>query len=168
MNLQEYMETISEITAGAVKELAIERSLESIEEAWRATMFDVSRFIKGESERGLVLGGVDEIAVLLEDHVMTIQSMAASRYVEPFRELMQEWEKRLALISEVSDVWIQVQRKYVCARLYRCSYFLLCVFLLGGCIWRESFWPETFDSSCPTRPRSLPSPTNTSSRSCKR
>lgn len=62
------------------------------------------RYLKGTQERGHILGSVDEIVLTLDDNAMNIQSMSASRYVEPFFDRVQKWEKSLSHISEVVDV----------------------------------------------------------------
>ena len=63
-----------------------------------------TRYLRGTEERGLILGSVDEITQNLEDNAMNLQSMAASRFVQPFFDRVQKWEKSLSHISEVVDV----------------------------------------------------------------
>lgn len=60
--------------------------------------------MKGTQERGHILGSVDDIVLSLDDNAMNLQSMSASRYVGPFFEKVQKWEKSLSHISEVVDV----------------------------------------------------------------
>ena len=62
------------------------------------------RYLKGTQERGHILGSVDEIVLTLDDNAMSVQSMAASRYVGAFFDKVQKWEKNLSHISEVVDV----------------------------------------------------------------
>lgn len=65
--------------------------------------------MKGTVEHGTILGAVDEIVLTLDDNSMNLQSMSASRYVGPFLEKVQKWEKSLSHISEVVEVrWISV------------------------------------------------------------
>ena len=64
----------------------------------------IPRYMRGTQERGHVLGAVDEIVMTLDDNAMNLQSMAASRFVGPFFEKVQKWEKSLSHISEVVDV----------------------------------------------------------------
>ena len=68
--------------------------------------------MKGAVEHGTILGVVDEIVVTLDDNSMNLQSMSASRYVGPFLEKVQKWEKSLSHISEVVEVSMYV-RTYV-------------------------------------------------------
>jgi hypothetical protein len=60
--------------------------------------------MKGTQERGHILGSVDDIVLTLDDNAMNLQSMSASRYVGPFFDKVQKWEKSLSHISEVVDV----------------------------------------------------------------
>ena len=60
--------------------------------------------MKGTQEHGSILGSVDDIVMMLDDNSMNLQSMVASRYVGPFLEKVQKWEKSLSHISEVVDV----------------------------------------------------------------
>ena len=41
---------------------------------------------------------------ILDDNSMNLQSMTASRFVGPFFESVQKWEKSLSHISEVVEV----------------------------------------------------------------
>ncbi len=68
--------------------------------------------MKGTEERGMVLGSTEDISLTLDDNAMSLQSMAASRFVAPFIETVQQWEKKLSLVGEVIDVWVVVQRKW--------------------------------------------------------
>ncbi|KAJ9583317.1 hypothetical protein L9F63_022334, partial [Diploptera punctata] len=75
--------------------------------------FVVVRHMKGNIDRGFILGPVDDILPVLEDNSMNLQSMAASQFVGPFLPLVQKMEKSLSLISEVIDEWLTVQRKWL-------------------------------------------------------
>lgn len=67
------------ILNNAIKELAIERGVKEIEEVWSTMAFKVIKHIKGTEERGWILGPTDEIAQVIEDNAMNLQSMAASQ-----------------------------------------------------------------------------------------
>ena len=113
MELHNFAEVISDIVTSAMKELSIEKGLQEVNDTWQSMRFSVHRYMKGTQERGFILGAVDEITTILDDNAMNIQSMSASSYVGPFLEHVQRWEKRLSHISEVVDVWMVVQRKWM-------------------------------------------------------
>lgn len=66
--------------------------------------FTVVPYMKGTSNRGFILGAIDEILQCLDDSSMNLQSMSASRFIGPFMNSVQNWEKSLSHISEVLDV----------------------------------------------------------------
>eukprot|EP01135_Chromosphaera_perkinsii_P009070 Nk52_evm1s1607 gene=Nk52_evmTU1s1607 len=113
MELHRYSDKIADIVDGAQKELNIEKGLNVLTETWKTTKFDISKYVKSGEERGYILGATDEINTLLEDNALNVQSMSASRYVGPFRDIATNWEKRLSHIGEVTDIWMQVQRKWM-------------------------------------------------------
>ena len=113
MELHNFADVISEIVTSATKELSIEKGLVEVTDTWSAMKFAVHRYTKGAQERGYILGAVDDINTILDDNAMNLQSMSASSFVGPFLENVQRWEKRLSHISEVVDVWMVVQRKWM-------------------------------------------------------
>ncbi|KAJ3091388.1 Dynein heavy chain 10, axonemal [Quaeritorhiza haematococci] len=113
MNLHEHSESINEIVSGAMKELSIENGLKEIESTWRNTKFTVVKYMKGNEDRGYILGAVDEIILSLDDNAMSLQSIGASRFVAAFLPTVQQWEKVLSHIGEVIEVWMVVQRKWM-------------------------------------------------------
>ncbi|XP_053336632.1 dynein axonemal heavy chain 10 [Clarias gariepinus] len=113
MELHKYADVIGEIVTTAVKELSIEKGVKDVVSTWENMKFTMQRYVKGMQERGFILGSVDEILQNLDDNAMNLQSMAGSRFVGPFLPVIQEWEKNLSLISEVIEVWIVVQRKWM-------------------------------------------------------
>ncbi|XP_076453104.1 dynein axonemal heavy chain 10-like [Babylonia areolata] len=113
MELHRYQETISEIVTCASKEMGIEKGVKEVEETWNNIKFNVQAYMKGTSNRGYILGAVDDVLQNLDDSSMNLQSMSASRYIGPFLNTVQNWEKSLSHISEVLDVWMVVQRKWM-------------------------------------------------------
>lgn len=80
------------------------QGVKEIDEQWSNMKFTVHAYMKGTSNRGWILGAVDEILQILDDSSMNLQSMSASRFVGPFLNSVQNWEKSLSHISEVLDV----------------------------------------------------------------
>ena len=72
--------------------------------------FEVIKYFKGPHERGLVLRSNEELIQTLEDQMMNLSSMMSSRFVAPFLEITQKWERLMSNISEVIEVWMKVRR----------------------------------------------------------
>ncbi|MEQ2198526.1 hypothetical protein XENOCAPTIV_014134, partial [Xenoophorus captivus] len=75
----------------------------AVAETWDNMRFSVQTYFKGTQEHGVILGAVDEILLNVDSDVMNLQSMAGSRFVGPFLDTIQRWEKDLSLISETIE-----------------------------------------------------------------
>ncbi|XP_059138610.1 dynein axonemal heavy chain 10-like [Physella acuta] len=112
MKLYRFSALINEIVVAASKEMSIEKGINDVEELWKKAKFIILPYVKG-NRRAHILGPVDEILQNLDDTSVNLQNMSASRFIGPFLPLVQSWEKSLSRISEVLDVWLQVQRKWI-------------------------------------------------------
>ena len=146
MELHRFQETIAEIVTCATKELGIEKvfmrfyvqikehicffqeknkifnssfiqGVKEVEDTWGNMKFNVQKYTKGTSDRGFILGAIDEVLQILDDNAMNLQSMSASRFIGPFFNTVQNWEKSLSHVSEVLDVSI-----YFDSKTSLCSY----------------------------------------------
>ncbi|CAH8518373.1 unnamed protein product [Schistosoma turkestanicum] len=113
MELHKFADQISEIVAYAVKELSIEKGVKEVEETWQNINFNVINYVKAGQSRGYILGPLEDVIQVLEDNTMNLQSMASSKFIGPFLSTVQLWEKNLSIISEVIDIWLIVQRKWM-------------------------------------------------------
>lgn len=50
---------------------------------------------------------------MLDDHIVTTQSMSFSPYKKPFEERIAKWEAQLSLASDILDEWIKVRTTVV-------------------------------------------------------
>ncbi|CAH1408276.1 unnamed protein product [Nezara viridula] len=107
IQMQDFADYIHEISNGATIELNIENTLRKISDQWAEI---VLQFIP-HKDRGLYkLIGVDEIFQALEDNQTSISSMKTTRYVQIFLNEVNYWEKGLALVQEVLDMSLTVQK----------------------------------------------------------
>ncbi|XP_050527907.1 dynein axonemal heavy chain 10 [Daktulosphaira vitifoliae] len=112
MDLGHYEDICMEIIGNAVKELSIERGVTEISNIWENMLIDVTKHIKDDKYRGLILGDLSDLNQTLEDNRLTLQSMAGSQFIGPFLSIVQKWDKNLAVISDVLAEWYQVQLKW--------------------------------------------------------
>ena len=80
------------------------QGVHDISDTWENMQFVVLRHMKGTEDRGFILGAMEDILQCLEDNAMSLQIMAASRFVGPFLSEVHLWEQSLSLIAEVIEV----------------------------------------------------------------
>lgn len=66
-----------------------------------------------------MLSSVDDVQLMLDDHILKSQTMRGSPFVKPFEAEMQAWEEKLISMQDILDQWIQVEHYYA----------ILCYFL---------------------------------------
>lgn len=73
------------------------------------------RFFFGRTTGVNILSSVDDIQVMLDDHILKAQTMRGSPYVKAFEQEMQNWEDKLISMQDILDAWllvnIQIQKK---------------------------------------------------------
>ncbi|TYZ61500.1 hypothetical protein PybrP1_006824 [[Pythium] brassicae (nom. inval.)] len=110
LGLETHLETIARICETAGKEYQIEKTLNAMEEQWKAVSLTIVDYRETET---YVLKSVDEIQALLDEQITTTQAMQFSAFKRPFEERISRWERTLSTVSDVLDEWIQVQRSWL-------------------------------------------------------
>ncbi|XP_075210256.1 dynein heavy chain 2, axonemal kl-2 [Lycorma delicatula] len=110
LNLQEFAESINEISDAATREMQIENGLKVIKETWDNVVLDMVP----HKDKGIYrIKAVDDIFQALEENLVALSSMKSTRFVEPFIKTVDFWEKGLSLVMEVLEAVLNVQRQYL-------------------------------------------------------
>jgi dynein heavy chain len=107
----DHADAVSEQSATATGEAQLEGTLEAIREGWDKANFTLNNH--RDQEDVYVLGALDEIFLLLEDNQVTLQTMLGSRYIAGVHAEVEEWEKKLALLSDTLDEWTACQKSWM-------------------------------------------------------
>ncbi|KAK7469836.1 hypothetical protein BaRGS_00036165, partial [Batillaria attramentaria] len=105
-----YAHQICDISVAATKELGIENSLHNIKTAWAACDYDMTPYKDKGHYR---FKSTDEIFQMLEENQVTLTTMKASRFVKPFAPIVDQWERTLSAILEVTEMLLTVQRLWM-------------------------------------------------------
>jgi len=112
LELQNYEEKVMEICNEAREEMKNEDALQKIEQAWKVATFEIQVYRKGNIEKGHAIRSPDEIRQTLEDNIMILQSLSASKYIRSIKTRVEQWSRDLNAIGETIDTWMGVQRKW--------------------------------------------------------
>jgi dynein heavy chain len=101
----------SYMQGAASGESQLEASLAKIQKIWDVTKFNVNNH--RDQPNLYVLGSLEEIFTVLEDNQVTLQTMLGSRFIGGIQERVEEWAKKLAVLSETLDEWVACQRNWM-------------------------------------------------------
>ncbi|KAF5294393.1 hypothetical protein FQR65_LT10758 [Abscondita terminalis] len=108
--LTKYSTQLEEISGTASKEYALEKALEKMVEEWDDVKFELFPY----RDTGVsILTSLDEIQVMLDDHILKAQTMKGSPYVKPFEHRMQKWEEKLISMQDILDAWLMCQATWM-------------------------------------------------------
>jgi dynein heavy chain len=110
LNLENFMESISKTCDMAGKEFAIENMLDKMEKEWQDKKFTIVDYRDSGTH---ILRSPEEISQLLDDHLVTTQSMNFSVYKKAFESRIAKWETTLTLIADILDAWLLVQKQWL-------------------------------------------------------
>ncbi|WIA13579.1 hypothetical protein OEZ85_007146 [Tetradesmus obliquus] len=99
------------ISTEATQEAALEELLAKVTAKWAGIEFCVIPY--KDSKDMYILGALDEIQVALEDSLMTMSTILASRFVAGIRPEVERVEKQLNVFSDTLDQWVQVQKSWM-------------------------------------------------------
>ncbi|CUG93652.1 unnamed protein product [Bodo saltans] len=107
----QHADLINSISGVATGEYSLVKQIQKIAQVWEAMEFVLIK--NRETDANCILGGVDEIMLLLEDHQVQVQTCLASRYVGGIRQMVEDWDTKLQLVRDVIDEWTNVQKSWM-------------------------------------------------------
>jgi len=108
MKAADFIEEIQEICVAAEKEFGLENNLQAMKEEWNSIEFEVKPY-----KDTYLVGGIDEIISLLDDHIVKTQTMRGSPFIKAIEEDAKKWEHKLKYAQGLLDQWIKCQRTWM-------------------------------------------------------
>ncbi|XP_077075428.1 dynein axonemal heavy chain 3 isoform X1 [Siphateles boraxobius] len=110
LGLSKYSDQLEEIGASASKEYSLEKSLEKMKQEWTELRFGFSPY---KDTGTSVLAAVDDIQLLLDDHIIKTQTMRGSPFIKPIEADAKTWEEKLQCMQDILDAMLQCQSMWM-------------------------------------------------------
>ena len=110
LKLHAHVDDVLEIIEVATKERKIEKRMQAIEDAWTGLALTFKPYKDTDAQ---VLASPADIVETLEEHQLNLQTMAGmGKFVDYFRDRVEEWQRTLGVVETVLKVWTNVQRTW--------------------------------------------------------
>ncbi|XP_053321162.1 dynein axonemal heavy chain 3-like [Spea bombifrons] len=110
LGLEKYLDDLNQISSQASKEYALEKALNKMKADWENICFIFTPY---RDRNTYILAAVDEIQVLLDDHIVKTTTMKSSQFIAPFEKEILAWEANLWLLQEILECWLKVQMAWL-------------------------------------------------------
>ena len=106
LRLDEHMKQFEEISFAASKEYNLEKTLNAMAADWDELEIPFAQYRDTDLS---IVANVDDIQMVLDDHIVKTQTMKSNSFIGPFEERTKDWEKTLLLLQDIVDIWLAVQ-----------------------------------------------------------
>ena len=91
-DLLEHLPKVQSISTSASKEASLEKALVKMQADWQGVEL---RILEYKDTATSIIGGVDEVQTLLDDHIVKTQAMRSNPSIKPLEATTLAWEKLL-------------------------------------------------------------------------
>ena len=112
LGVVEKVELIEQASVKAIQESVLKEMFsEKILLVWKQLEFEVLNY-KDRNDT-FIVGGIEPVMEALDDSLVTLNTILGSRFCAPIRFEVTRWQKKLVLLSDTLDEWLQCQRQWM-------------------------------------------------------
>ncbi|CAH0561300.1 unnamed protein product [Brassicogethes aeneus] len=110
MGLEGDLDKYDVISSGATKERELWRNLQKMQAEWKEIFFKTGKFKETDIS---ILTALDDIQVVLDDHIIKTLTMRGSVFVKPYEAEVRLFYDKLQRINKSLDEWGKVQAQWL-------------------------------------------------------
>ncbi|KAK0140700.1 Dynein heavy chain 3, axonemal [Merluccius polli] len=108
--LSKFSDKLEEVGASASKEHSLEKAMEKMKEEWEELCFSFTPYRDTGTS---IVSSVDDIQVLLDDHIIKAQTMRGSPFIKPIEADCKKWEEKLSSMQDILDSMLKCQATWL-------------------------------------------------------
>uniref|UniRef100_A0A3Q2QRM0 Dynein axonemal heavy chain 7 n=1 Tax=Fundulus heteroclitus TaxID=8078 RepID=A0A3Q2QRM0_FUNHE len=101
---------LEEIGASASKEFSLEKSMDKMKKEWANLRFSFTAYRDTDTK---IVSAVDDIQLLLDDHVIKTQTIRGSPFIKPIETECKAWEEKLLSMQDILDAMLKCQSTWL-------------------------------------------------------
>ncbi|XP_035537407.1 dynein heavy chain 3, axonemal [Morone saxatilis] len=110
LGLSKFSAKLEEIGAVASKEYSLEKSMDKMRNEWTELRFSFTPYRDTGTN---IVSAVDDIQLLLDDHIIKAQTMRGSPFIKPIETECKQWEDKLLSMQDIIDSMLKCQSTWL-------------------------------------------------------
>ncbi|XP_034748215.1 dynein heavy chain 3, axonemal isoform X1 [Etheostoma cragini] len=110
LGLSKFSKKLEEIGGLASKEYSLEKSLDKMRNEWVELRFTFTPYRDTGTS---IISAVDEIQMLLDDHIIKTQTIRGSPFIKPIEAACKQWEDKLLSMQDILDSMLKCQATWL-------------------------------------------------------